>query len=196
MSVLLHLIKWQFGLTPAEIWTTENERACLARHAAGKRRLVEVGVWHGGTTRHLRAVMSPEATLYAVDPFPKGRLGFSIPRFVARREVRQVPTGRVIWVRQTGEAAARMEMMREHPPIDFVFVDNAQTYDHLRVEWEAWAPVLGSGGIIALHDTRPGAAGMPPQTSEIYARDVVRKDARFTTVDEVDTLTVLQRLPR
>ena len=154
------------------------------------------GVWHGGTTRHLRGAMGREATLYAVDPFPKGRLGFSIPRLVARREVRQVPKGRVIWVRQTGEAAARMEMMRDQPPIDFVFVDNAQTYDHLRVEWEAWAPVVGRGGIIALHDTRPGPSGHGRRRpSEIYARDVVRKDARFTTVDEVDTLTVLQRLP-
>ena len=195
MSVLLHLIKWQLGLAPAEIWTTESERACLTRHAAGKRRLVEVGVWHGGTTRHLRRAMSREATLYAVDPFPKGRLGFSIPRLVARREVRHVRRGRVIWVRATGEAAARMEMMRDQPPIDFVFVDNAQTYDDLRVEWEAWAPVVGAGGIIALHDTRPGPPGVPEQTSEIYARDVVRKDARFITVDEVDTLTVLQRLP-
>jgi predicted O-methyltransferase YrrM len=194
MSVLLHLIKWQLGLAPAEIWTTEAERACLARHAAGKRWLVEVGVWHGGTTRHLRAAMTPEATLYAVDPFPRGRLGFSIPRLVARREVRQVPKGRVIWVRETGEAAARMDMIREQP-IDFVFVDNAQTYETLRVEWEAWAPVVVRDGVIALHDTRPGPAGQPGQTSEIYARDVVRRDARFTTVDEVDTLTVLRRLP-
>ena len=194
MSVLLHLIKWQLGLAPAEIWTTEAERACLARHAAGKRRLVEVGVWHGGTTRHLRAAMSPEATLYAVDPFPRGRLGFSIPRLVARGEVRQVPNGRVIWVRETGEAAARMDMLREQP-IDFVFVDNAQTSETLRVEWEAWAPVVARGGVIALHDTRPGPPGQPEQTSEIYARDVVRRDARFTAVDEVDTLTVLRRLP-
>ena len=193
MSVLLHLLKWQLGLAPAEIWTTDAERACLARHAAGKRRLVEVGVWHGGTTRHLRAAMSPEGTLYAVDPFPAGRLGFSIPRLVARGEVRQVPRGRVIWVRQTGEAAARMDVMREEP-IDFVFVDNAQTYETLRVEWEAWAPVVARGGIIALHDTRPGPAGQPEQTSELFARDVVRRDPRFTTVDEVDTLTVLQRL--
>src|SRR5882757_6899818 len=193
MSVLLHLLKWQLGLAPAEIWTTDAERACLARHVAGKRRLVEVGVWHGGTTRHLRAAMSPEATLYAVDPFPAGRLGFSIPRLVARGEVRQVPRGRVIWVRQTGEAAARMDMMREEP-IDFVFVDNAQTYDTLRAEWEAWAPIVTRGGVIALHDTRPGPPGQPEQTSEIYARDVVRRDPRFATVDEVDTLTVLQRL--
>ncbi len=79
-------------------------------------------------------------------------------------------------------------------PIDFVFVDNAQTLDTLRVEWEAWAPMVTPGGVIALHDTRPGPAGQPEQTSEIYAREVVRRDPRFTIVDEVDTLTVLQRV--
>jgi Methyltransferase domain len=195
MSVLLHLIKWQLGLAPAEIWTTAAERACLARHAAGKRRLVEVGVWHGGTTRHLRAAMDAGATLFAVDPFPGGRLGVSIPRLVARREVGQVPNGTVIWVRRTGEAAAKSDMIRQSG-IDFLFVDNAQTYDALRVEWEAWAPVIAPGGIVALHDTRPGVAGMPEQTSEIYAREVVLRDPRFTTVDAVDTLTVLRREAR
>jgi predicted O-methyltransferase YrrM len=194
MSVLLHLIAWLLGIAPAEVWTTEAERACLARHAAGKRRLVEVGVWHGGTTRHLRAAMSPAATLYAVDPFAKGRLGFSMPRLIARREVGHVRNGRVIWLRLTGEAAARMEMMREQPPIDFVFVDNAQTSDTLRAEWDAWASLVCSGGIIALHDTRPGPEGLD-QSSITYARAVVLRDARFTVVDEVDTLTVLRRLP-
>lgn len=193
MSVLLHLIKWRLGLAPAEIWTTDAERSCLARHAAGKRRLVEVGVWHGGTTRHLRAAMSPQAVLYAVDPFPKGRLGFSIPRHVALREVSQVRNGRVVWLRVTGEEAARMELMRAEPPIDFVFVDNAQTSEALRAEWQAWSPVVAAGGVIALHDTRPGPQGAPAQTSELYARDVVLRDPRFTTVDEIDTLTVLQR---
>jgi predicted O-methyltransferase YrrM len=193
MSVLIHLIKWLLGLSPAEIWTTEAERACLARHASGKRRLVEIGVWHGGTTRHLRASMDPEATLYAVDPFPKGRLGISLPRVVARREVARVRNGRVIWLRTIGQEAARMEMMRDQP--DFIFVDNAQTYEDLRVEWEAWAPVIASGGVIALHDTRPWPDDAPLQTSVAYARAVVLEDPRFETVDEVDSLTVLRRLP-
>jgi predicted O-methyltransferase YrrM len=194
MSVLLHLIKWLLGAAPAEIWTTEPERACLARHAAGKHRLVEIGVWHGGTTRHLRAAMSAAATLYAVDPFPAGRLGFSIPRFVARREVGRIRNGRVIWLRMPGETAARMAMMRDQPPIDFVFVDNAQSFEALRVEWEAWAPVVGSGGVIALHDTRPWPDGAPEQSSVAYARNVVRPDPRFAIVDEVDSLTVLRRV--
>ena len=131
MSVLIHLIRWQLGVAPSEVWTTDAERACLARHAAGRRRLVEVGVWHGGTTRHLRAAMSSEATLYAVDPFP----------------------------------------------------------------WKAWSPVVGAGGVICLHDSRPWPQDQPVQSSVEYARTVVRNDARFAPVDEVDSLTVLRRLP-
>ena len=195
MSVLLHWITWQLGLAAAEVWTTEAERACLARHAAGKRRLVEVGVWHGGTTTHLRRAMSAQATLFAVDPFPRGRLGISLPRVVARREVARVPNGRVIWLRMSGEAAAKLEMMREQPPPDFVFVDNAQTFETLRIEWEAWAPLVAPGGVICLHDTRPWPEGSTVQTSVEYAQAVVLQDSRFTTDEEVDSLIVLRRRP-
>ena len=131
-----------------------------------------------------------------MDPFPKGRLGFSIPRLVARREVGQVGNGRVIWLRLPGEAAARMEMMREQPPRRLhIRRQRTQTFEMLRVEWEAWAPVVASGGVIALHDTRPGPEGTAEQTSVAYARTVVRADARFAVVDEVDTLHGPQRLP-
>lgn len=195
MSVFFHWIKWRLGLVPAEVWTTEAERACLARHAAGKLRLVEVGVWHGGTTRHLRRSMSSEATLFAVDPYPSGRLGISLPRIVARSEVRQVPNGRVVWLRMSGAAAAGLEMMKEQPPVDFVFVDNAQTFETLKIEWEAWSPVVAPGGVICLHDSRHWPADSPAQSSVEYARAVVLEDSRFTTVEEVDSLTVMRRLP-
>ena len=139
--------------------------------------------------------MSSEATLFAVDPFPRGRLGISLPRVVARREVERVPNGRVIWLRMPGEAAAKMEMMREQPPLDFVFVDNAQTFETLRIEWDAWAPLVAPGGVICLHDTRRWPAGSAAQTSVEYAQAVVLQDSRFTIVEEVDSLTVLRRLP-
>lgn len=192
MSVLFGFIKWRLGFAPAEVWTTADERACLARHAAGKGCLVEVGVWHGGTTRGLRAAMRPDATLYAVDPFVRGRLGLSLPRIIARTEVGKIDNGRVVWLRQSGASAAR-QLARSGAPVDFVFVDNAQTYETLRVEWEAWSPVVTPGGIIALHDTLP-VASAPDQTSIAYARAVVRSDPRFSIVDEVETLTVLRRV--
>jgi predicted O-methyltransferase YrrM len=194
MSVLLHLLKWQLGLAAPEVWTTAAERDCLARHAAGKRRLAEVGVWHAGTTKGLRAAMATNGTLFAIDPYERGRLGFSAPRIVARRELAGVRNGCVVWVRKTGADAARSAEILEAVPLDFVFIDNAQTYDTLKVEWEAWTPHVAPGGVIALHDTQrtPGEAG--EQTSVSYAREVVARDPRFEVVDTADSLTVLRRL--
>lgn len=188
MSVLLHLIKWTFGLAPAEVWTTPAERACLARHATGRRRLAEVGVWHGGTTRHLRSAMATDGTLFAVDPYESGRLGFSIPRIVGTREVGNVRNGSVVWVRRNGAEAARSPEILRAVPLDFVFIDNAQSFDTMKIEWEAWSSLVDAGGVIALHDSRESEQG-----SVRYAREVVLADPRFTVLETVDSLTVLQR---
>ncbi len=194
MSVLLHLIKWALGIVPAQVWTTPAVRDCLARHAAGRRRVAEIGVWHAGTSVRLRAAMAPEGTLYAIDPYEKGRLGFSIPRVVGRRELGRVQNGRVVWVRKPGAVAARSPEIRAGGPFDFVFVDDAQTYEMMRAEWEAWSPLIAPGGIIALHHSRrvPGE-GPEEQTSVRYTREVVLKDSRFQVLEVVDSSTVLQR---
>ena len=191
MSVLLHLVKWGLGLAPAEVWTTPAERDCLERHAAGKRRLAEIGVWHGGTSRRLRAAMAPDATLYAVDPYERGRLGFSIPRLVGMNEVGRIRNGRVVWVRATGTDAGRTPEIRR-APFDFVFIDDAQSYERLQVEWETWAPLIEPGGIIALHDTQT-IPGVAEQSSERFAREIVFADDRFDVLETIDSLTVLRR---
>jgi predicted O-methyltransferase YrrM len=191
VSVLLHLVKWRLGLAPAEVWTTPAERDCLARHATGKRRLAEIGVWHGGTSRRLRAAMASDATLYAVDPYEKGRLGFSIPRIVGMKEVGGVRNGRVVWVRKAGTEAGRTAEIRR-APFDFVFIDNAQSYETLQAEWETWSPLVAPGGIIALHDTQ-AIAGIAEQSSERFAREVVFGDDRFEVLETIDSLTILRR---
>ena len=194
MSVLLHLVRWAVGLADAEVWTTEAERECLARHAAGKRKLVEVGVWHGGTSKALRAAMAPDGVLYAVDPYEPGRLGFSIPRVVGRTELDRVRNGRVVWIRATGAEAAQSDEIKGSAPFDFVFIDAAQTYETIRTEWEAWSPLVDEGGILALHDSlRKAGDTSAEQTSVRYAREVVTQDPRFALVDAVDTLSVLKR---
>ena len=84
MRVAWHLVLWSFGLAAAETQTSVAERECLAHYAAGRKRLVEVGVWHGVTTCVLRKAMASDGVLFAVDPYPVGRLGLSAQRLIAR----------------------------------------------------------------------------------------------------------------
>jgi len=196
VSVLSHFLLWQLGLAAAETQTTPAERDCLARHAAGRRLLAEVGVWHGVTTARLRAAMARDGLLYAIDPYPAGRLGFSAQQRIAHREVARVANGRVAWLRTSGAEAARALAPDAGGRIEFVFLDGDHSYDGLRRDWDGWVPLMAPGGIVALHDSRSTAARRIDDAGSVrFTGDVIRRDARFSVVDEQDSLTVLERRP-
>jgi predicted O-methyltransferase YrrM len=197
MKVLTHYLLWSAGLARATTQTTDAERACLGRHATGRRKLAEIGVWHGVTTQVLRRAMAPDAVLFAVDPYAVGRLGVSFQQWIARREVARVPRGRVEWLRMTGADAARHLAARRLGPIDFVFIDGDHSYEGLRADWEGWSPLVAPGGVVALHDSRSSVERQIDDAgSARFTREVIRHDPRFEVVEEVDTLTVLRRTDR
>lgn len=194
MRVLTHFLLWNAGLARAETQTSEPERACLARHAEGRRRLVEVGVWHGVTTCRLRRAMNTDGVLFGVDPYPPGRLGFSAQRVIARREVERSSGGEVRWLRLTGVEAARLLAEECEPPLDFVFIDGDHSYEGLRGDWEAWSGLVAPGGVVALHDSCSSAEREIEDAGSVrYTRDVVRRDARYELAEVIDTLTVMRR---
>ncbi|MHC4767267.1 MAG: class I SAM-dependent methyltransferase [Planctomycetota bacterium] len=196
MRVLTHLLLWRVGLADAETQTTEPERACLARHAEGRRRIVEIGVWHGVTTCRLRRAMAPDGVLFAVDPYPAGRLGFSAQRYIAAREVARVPNGTVRWLRTTGVDAGRAFATTGEDAVDFVFIDGDHSYDGLEGDWTAWSPVVGGGGLVALHDSRSTPERSIDDAGSVrYTNEVILRDARFAVIDAVESLTVLRRGP-
>lgn len=191
MRAVPHFLCWMVGLVEPETQTTPAERDCLARHATGRRALVEIGVWHGVTTKRLRAAMAADGRLTAVDPFPIGRLGFSVAERIAHREVRRIRNGHVSWMRTTGAEAAQ-----SHGPIDFIFIDGDHSEAGLRADWRAWSALVVPGGIVALHDSRStperpidGAGSVIVTATEIVP------DTRFSVVETVDSLTVLTRRP-
>jgi predicted O-methyltransferase YrrM len=189
MRALPHYIAWTVGLADAETQTTLAERDCLARHAAGRKALVEIGVWHGVTTKRLRASMPADGCLTAVDPFQPGRLGFSLAERIARSEVDTVKNGHVRWVRDTGAAAAH-----GHQMIDFIFIDGDHSEAGLLADWRAWHSLIRPGGIVALHDSRSTPTRQIDDAGSVIVtrRDIV-PDPRFEVVECVDSLTVLRR---
>jgi predicted O-methyltransferase YrrM len=191
VRVLTHFLLWNVGLARAETQTSEAERACLARHAAGRRRLAEVGVWHGVTTCRLRRAMASDGLLFGIDPYPTGRLGFSAQRAIARSEVARSPGGEVRWLRLTGVEAALCLAEAGEPPVDFVFIDGDHSYDGLRGDWGGR---VTPGGVVALHDSCSSAEREIEDAGSVrYTREVIRRDARYEVAEVVDTLTVLRR---
>lgn len=196
MSVLAYFLKWKVGLAQAETQTTAGERECLARHASSRRVLAEVGVWHGVTTARLRRAMAADGVLYAVDPYPVGRLGFNVQRQIARHEVSRVPNGRVEWMRTTGAKAAHALADATRGRLEFVFIDGDHSYEGLQADWIGWSALVASGGIVALHDSRPCPARPIHDAGSVrFTAEVIRRDPRFTVIDEQDSLTVLERKP-
>jgi predicted O-methyltransferase YrrM len=195
MTTFLHFGLWCFGLARPQTQTTEAERDSLARHASGRRHLAEIGVWHGVTTCRLRKVMHHEGTLIAVDPYPIGRLGFSMQRVIAQREVSKIGRGTVHWIRKTGADAARELALNVSQTFDFVFVDGDHSYEGLKADWEGWSTLLKPGAVIALHDSRSTSdRQIDGAGSVLFTRDVISRDPRFQTIETVDSLTVLRRL--
>jgi predicted O-methyltransferase YrrM len=194
VRVTTHFLLWCLNLAQAETQTSDAERSALARHAAGKRRLVEVGVWHGVTTKVLRRAMAADGILTGVDPYPKGRFGFSVQRVIAHHEIGRIGNGTVQWHRSTGVEAARNYTSNKGHLVDFVFIDGEHSYEGLRQDWEAWSPLVAPDGIVALHDSCSSAdRQIEDAGSVIFTREVILKDQRFKLVETVDTLTILRR---
>ena len=186
MRSLGHLLLWRLGLIRIQPWAEPGETDCLTRHALGKRRLAEVGVWQGGTTRALRGVMAEDGVLFAVDPFPAGRIGINYQQWIAHGEVGRVHRGQVVWIRHGGAQAASDPRVAA-APFDFVFLDADHTYEGTRAVWDAWHPLVSD--VVALHD----AVGAPDQGSVRFVNERVVTDPRFTVVETTGCLMVLRR---
>lgn len=188
----LHYLKYRLGLAAALTQTTAAERACLGRHAQGKRRLAEIGVYHGVNTRAFRSGMHPEGVLLAVDPFPRsffGVRGFGWARRIAHREVDRINNGQVLWIERLGKNVPALAEARPFLPVDFIFIDGDHSRAGLEGDWLAWKDHIAAEGVVALHDSR----GRPGWGSESYTQEVILRDPLFSVLEEVDSLTVLRR---
>ena len=184
-------VLWSVGLLAPSTQTTAAERACLRRHATGRRRLVETGVFNGVTTLELRHAMSPDAVLWAVDPFPKGRLGFNLDERIARHTVGLSANGTVEIVKLTGAEAAKRYAALGLPPVEFIFIDADHSWAGIEGDWTGWSPLVAPGGLAALHDSRSYPGREVTLDSARYTAEVIRADPRFKVIDEIDSVTVL-----
>lgn len=183
-----HWLLHRLGLRPVFTDVTSAERDCLARHCCGKRRIVEIGVFHGATTGLLRSVMDANGTIVGIDPFPRGRLRFSIERSIAHHEIARYPRGQVSLLRERSSDAA----VNWCDPIDFLFIDGDHSWSGIASDWRDWTTHVVPDGIVAIHDSK-SVPWCDDFDTVRYTREVISRDDRFEEVDAVDSLTILRR---
>ena len=194
MHVVTHFLRWSVGAAAAETQTSVAERAALARNAFARRTVVEIGVWHGVTTSLLKRSMDPSGVLYAVDPFPRGRLGICLHSVIAHREVARTPGASVPWLRMTGQDAAARAAARGDLRPDFVFIDGDHSYEGLRADWLGWSPLVTPGGMIALHDSHATEACPIGDAGSVrFTEAHILSDPRYVLAEVVETLTLMRR---
>ena len=176
---------------------SEAEGGLLQRYAHGASTIVEIGVFEGGSALELRSVMDPAGTLVLVDPYPPGRLGVSMSRVVAARTVRRSDRGTVRWIRSTSAEAAPWWS----GAIDFLFIDGDHSLAVVRQDWELWAPMVRTGGHVALHDARvpPGGgdgdrAWIDDAAGPVVLAREIAGDPGWRLVGEAETTVVFRRL--
>lgn len=189
---LLHMLKYLAGIDPAQTQTTEAERECITRHASGKKRCVEIGVFEGVTTGTIASTLDADATLFAIDPFIAGRAGICWGLPIAKREIaKHKPKCRVRFIRAFSPEANK----QIDGDFDFIFIDGDHSLEGIKQDWKDWSVRVPPGGIIGLHDTivpshNPKVASLG---SHKYFIDHIRYDDRFEIVDQIDSLTILRR---
>jgi len=153
-SLLRHPVFALMGLRPILGQHTYAEDAALREWATGRSRLVEIGVAEGASAITLRGVMSPEGSLWLIDPFHLSRVRrLNAMKRVAHRAVNEINNGRVVWINKFSFEAVKAWVDQ----IDFLFLDGDHSETGVQSDWDDWHQYVIPGGVVAFHDAELGA---------------------------------------
>ena len=116
--------------------------------------IVEIGTANGGTLFLWTRLAAPGATIISVD-LPGGKWGDGYAGWRSWLYRRFALPGQTIHlVRADSHDPATVEHVRAliTQPVDILFIDGDHSYAGVKQDFEQFAPLVRSGGLIALHD--------------------------------------------
>ncbi len=142
------------GIRSVDTSLTEAETRTLRKYAAGRKCLLEIGVFEGYSALEARKVMSPDGELYLVDPYPQGVIkGFNVHKLVARRYLNKSSNGRVVWVPDYSFNAVKTW----NKTLDYFFHDADHSEESFEKDLLDWEKFVRPGGVALFHDARRGS---------------------------------------
>lgn len=143
-------------------------------------------------TKNIAETINESATLYAIDPFFKGKLGVCYSELIAKTELKR---SKLLHKIQFIEKLS-FEAINDIPDeLDFIFIDGDHSLEGIQKDWKIFSEKLQQGGIIALHDT--SIPSHNPRVANLgsckYYNEYIKLDDRFNHLETVDSINVLQK---
>jgi len=160
---------WQSRRIPS--WTRGAEAVTLARTSyelGDDAVIIEIGSFLGASAVLLAGPRKEKGSglVYCVDPFDGSGDPFSEPVYRRIVQGKKVPARE--WfeanIRRAGlegwikiEQGRAEEVVRNwSQPVDLLLMDGDQSYEAVKSAYDVWCTFLKPGGILALHNARPG----------------------------------------
>src|SRR3984957_14527575 len=164
------------GLIPPRTMHSSEDARVLMGAARDAKRVVEIGVYEGGSALALCEMLGPDAELHLVDPFgahPDALpSGWGATEGATRRVV-----ARALRARGSGAPSVHWQVAMSHEVAsgwssraDLVFIDGDHSESGRGVDWSVWHPLVAPGGRVVFHDARadrPGGRGLPGPTAVV-----------------------------
>lgn len=191
-NAIKHFLKTYLGLEAPHSQTTIAEQLALAKYAKESKVAVEIGVYEGVNTVIISNVISANGKLFAIDPFFKGKLGICYHEKTAKHQIKK--HGLVSKVKFISKLS--FDAVNDVPDkIDFIFIDGDHSLEGIEKDWNLFSGKVKLNGIIALHDTAVPAhdKSVANLGSCKYFNSTIKHDKRFSILETVDSLNILQR---
>jgi predicted O-methyltransferase YrrM len=140
-----------------------REFALLARLVRKRRpnTVLEIGTMRGGTLWAWCRLASSDALLISID-LPGGAFGGGYSDAASERLAGYARPGQTLeLIRADSHDPAtltRLQSTLGSRQIDLLFIDGDHSYEGVALDYRMYAPLVRSGGLIALHDVLPGRA--------------------------------------
>jgi predicted O-methyltransferase YrrM len=150
---------------------------------AAPRRVLEIGTAFGGSLYLWSRVVPADAELISIDLPPAAvaaRAGRARVATLSRR--RQS----VHLLHADSHAASTLAEVRRRlgsAPLDFLFIDGDHSLDGVRADFEMYAPLVRSGGLVALHDIHPHSERWGGDVPQFWCETRDRYDHREIIAD-------------
>ena len=150
--------------TTCDGYMSNEELTWLAENGRDKDIVIEIGSWHGRSSRAIADNMKEGAKLYCVDHW----LGSKFERDTNHQSAGleggdaaymefmdnmadMIQLGKVIPLRMSSVNAAKW-FAKQGIRADMIFIDAGHTYEEIKEDIEAWEPLVKDGGILCGHD--------------------------------------------